>query len=94
MPKFVGKRTVVEAVQFNGYVATWPEQFRLAVGRHLPGGTTEIKTAEGVLPVRHNDWVIRGPYGDFSVMRPAAFETYFEEHHQVQPTRKKELIGG
>lgn len=93
MPRFVGKPTIVEAEQFLGSIAFWPESFRRAVVRHLPGGTTEVRTAEGVRPVKQNDWILRGPYGDFSVMKPSAFETFFTEH-EAPRARKKELING
>jgi hypothetical protein len=78
MPRFVARPVTVEAFQFTGTVAFWPEPFRRAVVRHISGGLTDIQTADGVRPVRNNDWVVHGPSG-FSVLREAAFEAMFEE---------------
>jgi len=77
MPRFQAKPVIVEALQFTGDIAQWPEQFRLAVRRHLPGGITEIVTGDGVRAIRFGDWVVHGPSGQFSVWREAEFETCF-----------------
>ena len=83
MPRFVAKPVVIEAWQFTGSIAFWPESFRLAVGRHLPGGLTEIMTGDGMRPVPAGAWIAHGPDGTFSVWRDAAFETMFAPHETI-----------
>jgi hypothetical protein len=78
MPRFRALPVVVEAHQFTGSVNLWPDPFLRAVVRHLPGGITEVMTADGLRQVRNNDWLVYGP-GGFSVMHEAAFEAMFEE---------------
>lgn len=76
MPRFTAKPITIEAVRFNGDIAPWPEPFRRAVLRHLPGGITEIATGDGPRPCRSSDWVTLGPAG-FSVIHAAPFEAMF-----------------
>jgi hypothetical protein len=76
MPRFVAKSFIVSAEQFTGDVAQWPDAFRRAVLRHLPGGVTEISTGDGPRPCRFSDWVVHGP-GGFSVVHDAVFEACF-----------------
>lgn len=78
MPRFTAKPFTVEAIQFDGDTGQWPESFRLALLRHLPGGVTEISTGDGPRPCRFSDWVVHGP-GGFSVVHDAAFEAMFSE---------------
>lgn len=78
MPRFVAKKITIEAWQFAGDVAQWPEPFRRAVLRHLPGGITEIRTDDGPRPCRVSDWVVHGP-GGFRVVHEAAFEAMFQD---------------
>lgn len=82
MPRFRAIPVVIEAHQMTGSINQWPDPFRRAVVRHIPGGTTEIMTPDGARPVRNNDWVVYGP-GGFSVVHEAAFEAMFE---QLAPT--------
>jgi hypothetical protein len=88
MPRFVTRQNTVNAVQFTGDIAFWPEPFRLAVRRHLPGGTTEIFTGDGVRPCKIGDWVVNGPDGAMMVWRNAAFETFFEPKVETEPAAK------
>ena len=78
MPRFVARPVTVAAEQFTGTISFWPEQFRAAVVRHLPGGTTEIMTGDGVRPVRVGDWIVQ-IRGICTVWHEATFETFFEE---------------
>jgi hypothetical protein len=56
-----------------------PESFRMAVRRHLVGGVIEVATGDGPRLCKHEDWIVHGPDGQFSVQRAAMFETWFEE---------------
>ena len=89
MPKFIAKPVGVEAFQFDGHTHMLPEDFRMAVRRHLPGGTVEVMTGDGLRPCKHGDWIMRGPSGDFSVVRNATFETMYTDYvpEAVKPGR-------
>lgn len=78
MPRFVARPITVSAEQFKGTISQWPESFRLAVIRHVPGGTTEVMTGDGVRPLRFSDWLVHSR-GVFTVWHEAAFEASFEE---------------
>jgi len=79
MPRYTAKPIGVEAFQFNGSMNAMPESFRLALRRHLVGGTVEIMTGDGPRVCKYHDWIVRGPDGDFTVMRDAAFEATYAE---------------
>ncbi|MGD0108360.1 MAG: hypothetical protein ABSC06_30625 [Rhodopila sp.] len=83
MPRFVARPIGITAVQWTGHTHMLPEAFRLAVCRHLVGGMIEIRTADGPRACKHEDWIVHGPDGTFSVVRGALFETWFEA---LQPT--------
>jgi hypothetical protein len=99
MPRFVARPIVVEAHQYDGNTVAMPDAFRMAVRRHLPGGTVEVMAGEQLRACKHGDWIVRGPDGQFSVVRDAAFETMFEPHRAAPaalpepgkrlPTRKE-----
>lgn len=81
MPRFIAKPIVVEAHQFDAAtVSAMPEAFRFAIRRHLPDGTVEVMTGDGLRICRHGNWIVRGTDGDFTVMRNRAFEALFEPH--------------
>jgi hypothetical protein len=93
MPRYRALPTVVEAHQFTGTVSFWPDPFRRAVVRHIPGGITEVMTADGARPVRFNDWVVYGPDG-FTVVHEAAFEARFEELAPVMAADEVRAVAG
>lgn len=82
MSRFVSRQYYVEAQQFQGTVHLWPDEFRLAVVRHLPDGTIMVATGDGPRSCRTGDFVINGPAG-FEVIRRVPFETMFTSH--VEP---------
>jgi hypothetical protein len=92
MPRYTAKPVLVEAFPWQGHAHELPESFRMAITRHLVGGMVEILTGDGARQCRHDDWIVRGPDGQFSVLRAAAFETYFEPHvpKTTLTLRKKE----
>lgn len=79
MPRFVARPVIIEAFQWSGHTHELPESFRMAITRHLPGGMVEVRTGDGVRQCAHYDWIIRGPDGQFSVLKSAAFEFGYEE---------------
>ena len=85
MPRFAARPIGVTAFQWTGHTHMLPEAFRLAVCRHLVGGMIEIRTGDGPRVCKHDDWIVHGPDGLFSVLRNAAFETMFEPQPQPQP---------
>jgi hypothetical protein len=89
MPRFVARPVIVEAFQWTGHAHELPESFRMAIARHLVGGIVEVMTGDGARQCRHDDWIVRGPEGTFSVLRAAAFEAGYEEH-VPRAARKKE----
>lgn len=89
MPRYIARPVIIEAFPWSGHTHELPESFRRAVTRHLVGGMVEIMTGDGARQCRHDDWIVRGPDGQFSVLRAAAFETMFEEH-SPKSVRKKE----
>ena len=76
MPRFVAKPMIVEAHQNMGQ--PFPPEFALAVLQHRTDGMIDIATGDGTRPCKYTDWVVRGPSGQFSVMRDADFEAMFE----------------
>lgn len=96
MPRFIARPVVVEAHPFLGDISQWPDAFRLAVVRHVPGGLTEIRTSDGTRPCRYGDWIVRGSDGTFTVMHEATFETMFEEHTApiVRRAEKRTQLNG
>ena len=77
MPRYTARPLTVEAHQWTGHVAEWPESFRLAVRGHKVGGIIEVMTGDGVRQCKHGDWIVAGPDGTFTVQRAAMFETWF-----------------
>lgn len=88
MPRFIARPITVEAHQFTGDVALWPDPFRLVVRRH-GDGRTEILTLDGARPVRYGDFVMHGP-GGFSVVHEAEFEASFDPAPLVTPVDEGE----
>lgn len=80
MPRFIARPVIVEAHQYSGHTHDLPHAFQLAVLRHVVGGTIEVATGDGARPCKCGDWIVRGPDGQFSVMRAATFEAMFEQH--------------
>jgi hypothetical protein len=80
MPRFVALPVTVEAYEWTGHLHMFPDAFRMAVRRQNHNGTVDVMTDDGLRSCRHGDWIVRGPNGDFSVLRGATFETMYQEH--------------
>ena len=80
MPRFIARPVIVEAFQFMGGTALFPDDFRRAILRHLPGGITEVATGEGPRAMKYGDWLLKGADGTFQVRPAGSFDTWFEIH--------------
>lgn len=55
----------------------------------------QVATADGPRPCASGDWIVRGPSGQFFVMKNAEFEAYFEPQERRPVGRpRKELVNG
>lgn len=91
MPRFVARSIIIEAVQNTGSIAEWPDPFRMAVVRYMPGGTIDVMTGDGARQCRYLDWMVRGPDGQFTVVRDAAFEAMFELHAEPEVAGRRAI---
>lgn len=77
--KFRKKPVVVEAIQYKQGLNSG-EILSFATGwAQLNNHQLSIATAEGIMAVAHNDWVIKGVKGEFYPCDPAVFELTYEE---------------
>jgi len=75
MPKFRKKPVVIEA---RKYVVDHEESIsEWCKGQMDPRGCM-IKTLEGVMLARYNDWIIKGVKGEFYPCDPDIFEATYE----------------
>jgi hypothetical protein len=79
MPRFIARPIVIEAHQFRGNSVGMPENFRMAIVGYRPAGGCDVMTGDGLRPCMHNNWIMRGPDGQFSVVKQSAFEQMFQE---------------
>jgi hypothetical protein len=91
MPRYTARPVTIEAFQWLGHTHELPEAFRMVVTRHLQAGGVEVMTGDGARQCRHYDWIVRGPEGQFSVLKAAAFEAGFEEQ---KPSKTLTLVKG
>lgn len=82
--KYIKKPIVIEAIQFLGTFKTYHEICNF-VGQSLQNnhcGEIEpqeiyIKTLEGIMTAKKNDWIIKGIKGEFYPCKP---EIFFESY--------------
>lgn len=91
MPRFVANPITVEAVAYDGHVHMMPEPFRMAVRRQLHGGHADVMCGGELRRCSHGDWIVRGPDGQFSVVKSATFEMLFTEQRPAKSEKRKEL---
>ena len=92
MPRFIARPVTVEAHQWGGNTVLMPDDFRLSV-QSTPDGRAVVTTLDGPKVAQRDDWIMRGPGGDFVVVRPAAFETMFEPLAQTpEPPAKRPYV--
>jgi hypothetical protein len=85
--KFRKKPVVIDAIQWKG--ENWNEVCdfipvpEIAYGRiENSEMLIEIKTLEGVMTTRINDWIIKGVNGEFYPCKPDIFEKTYEAVEQ------------
>lgn len=77
--KYRKKPVIIEAIQFNGNNI---DELRTFVGSHLVLNNSDIlsiKTLEGDMLVRRDDYIIKGVNGEFYPCKPDIFEKTYEE---------------
>ena len=84
MSKFRKKPVVIEAVQWDGKMATLHQLendgMRAAAVYSFEDNvqSLSIKTLEGSLVVSDNDWIIKGIQGEFYPCKPDIFDATYE----------------
>lgn len=83
MPKFRKKPVVINAVQFDGKIATLEPLLALgvpdcSVEQEFSENWAEIVTLEGTMRCEPGDWVIRGIKGELYPCRNDIFEATYE----------------
>lgn len=77
--KFRKKPVVVEAIQYKQGLNSGDILAFASGWAQLNGHQLSIATAEGIMSVAHNDWVIRGVKGEFYPCDPMVFDMTYEE---------------
>lgn len=79
---FKKKPIVIEAYQFvegdNTSLNSWLDSFKLDY-HYNRDGELVIPTLEGDMRASLNDWIIRGPHGEFYPCKPEIFADTYEE---------------
>ncbi len=92
MPIFRKKPVAIEAVQWTGRPADFPDVMRLAQAGGGPGpvalmpttGCLSISTLEGVMTASPGDWVIRGVKGEIYPCKPDIFAATYGAPQEAQ----------
>jgi hypothetical protein len=78
MAQYRKKPVVIEAVQWTGNIQE-VSAFAGESLESLTGDTLWIKTLEGGLTARMNDWIIKGVCREFYPCKPDIFESTYEK---------------
>jgi len=76
--KFRKKPVVIEAVQFDGTLASLEEFYIPEVSQELGSRTAQIQTLEGAMTAQPGDWIIKGINGEFYPCKPDIFAKTYE----------------
>jgi len=76
--KWRKRPVVVEAVQFDGTLASVEALHIPEASQDLGSRTLQIPTLEGVMTAQPGDWIIRGVQGEFYPCKPDIFEATYE----------------
>jgi hypothetical protein len=81
--KFRKKPIVIEAVQFNDSTERLMQlseivDMEVVVSYSVSGPVMLIKTLEGVMEAKVNDWIIKGVNGEVYPCKPDIFEKTYE----------------
>lgn len=78
MSAFPKKPVVIEAVQFDGTLASLESMNIPEVSQELGSRTCQIPTLEGVMTASPGDWIIRGVSGEHYPCKPDIFAATYE----------------
>lgn len=78
MPMFRKKPVVIEAVQFDGTLASVEGMLIPSCSQDLGSATLEIETLEGVMTAQPGDWIIKGVKGEFYPCKPDIFAATYD----------------
>lgn len=76
--KFRKKPVVIEAVQFDGTLASIALLHIPACSQDLGSDTLQIETLEGVMTAQPGDWIIQGVKGEHYPCKPDIFAATYE----------------
>ena len=76
--KFRKKPVVIEAVQFDGSLASVECLVGLTVTQDRTSDSCQIETLEGVMSASKGDWIICGIKGEFYPCKPDIFAATYE----------------
>ena len=79
MNKYIKKPIVIEAVQWTGENVTQLEKFTQGNAYYM-SGDFYIKTLEGEMRARQNDFIIKGIGGEFYPCKPDIFEKTYDNY--------------
>lgn len=78
MPQFRKKPVVIDAIQFDGTLASL-EGFPIPeISQELGSKNVHIETLEGTMIAQPGDWIIRGVKGEFYPCKPDIFAATYE----------------
>ena len=76
--KFRKKSVVIDAIQFDGTLASIEAMNIPEVSQELTSDTCQIETLEGTMTASKSDWIIRGVKGEFYPCKPDIFAATYE----------------
>ena len=79
------KPVVVQAVQFDGTLASVEALHIPEASQDLGSRTLQIPTLEGVMTAQPGDWIIRGVQGEFYPCKPDIFAATYEPAGAREP---------
>lgn len=76
--KFRKKPVVIDAVQFDGTLASVESMMIPSCSQDLGSNTLEIETLEGVMTAQPGDWIIKGVKGEFYPCKADIFAATYD----------------
>ena len=76
--KFRKKPVVIEAICFDGTMASLEGFFIPEISQEFGSRTAQIPTLEGVMTAQPGDWIIKGINGEFYPCKPDIFHKTYE----------------
>lgn len=84
--KYQKKPVVIEAVQWDGSLASLKEVMEFCQHRAFvnSSGELRINTLEGIMDAQIGDFIIKGVKGEFYPCKPDIFEQTYEKFYEVR----------